>query len=419
MPRNHCQTSLLFVLHAFSATPHSPTIAMANRVFLESGFRALTLKGIWVGQMDAIVAVQSPEIDKFARLMGRLERAGFQSLLDYAVQDNAVTKSVIVALKDSDSRAQWFQNEAQFNLALATRLIPSSSANMPLYFDGATMMQYQFTSRIVEEAWCRRRTGRNPIMGNDYKWCQRGHGFSPDLVNIPRSHLSVRPSTVANGGRGVYSTQRIAHGSTVALDEYINCIYAPSTTVHYMDLADETFDETISSFWSTVYVGYLAGYGFEATDYVRDGQEWSTSLIFAITLTCRIRTLTAFWQGPEAIAVEPGIMSFVNHGCNGTYNTGHRFNETEMTMELGRGPQGIALDEFPTYHPRAARHFPFAPHYLTMALQDIEPDTELLDNYLTYGGVKNLEYWDENLRDLKLVCSGGIGSITRYEMPDD
>jgi hypothetical protein len=112
--------------------------------------------------------------------------------------------------------------------------------------------------------------------------------------------------------------------------------------------------------------------------------------------------------------VEPGILSFLNHGCHGTYNTGRRFAETEMTIELGRGPQGIASNEFPVYHPRASRHFPFQPLGLSI-LADIEPGTELLDNYLIYGGMRNLEYWVENLRDLKLVCSGGIGSITRYE----
>jgi hypothetical protein len=112
-------------------------------------------------------------------------------------------------------------------------------------------------------------------------------------------------------------------------------------------------------------------------------------------------------------------MSFSNHGCNGTYNTGYRFSQTELTIELGRGPQDIAWAEFPTYHPRASRHFPFLPHDLAMALHDIEPGTELLDNYLIYGGLENIEYWEDNLRDLKLMCSGGIGSITRYEMPDD
>jgi hypothetical protein len=129
--------------------------------------------------------------------------------------------------------------------------------------------------------------------------------------------------------------------------------------------------------------------------------------------------LLVILQGPLAVGVEPGILSFMNHGCNGTYNTGHRWIETELTIELGQGPPDIAWDEFPVYHPRASRHFPFVPHDLSTVLQDIEPDTELLDNYLTYGGVEDMQYWDENLRDLKLMCSGGIGSITRYEMPDD
>jgi hypothetical protein len=234
-------------------------------------------------------------------------------------------------------------------------------------------------------------------------------------VNIPTLHLSVRPSTVANGGRGVYSTQRVPLGSTLALDDYVNHIYAPSTTIEYMHRAMEAFDESISSFWSVVYWGYIEGYGFSLTEYVRCGQEWQASLLLTVDLTCGL----PISQGPLAVGVEPGILSFMNHGCNGTYNTGHRWTETELTIELGQGPPDIAWDEFPVYHPRASRHFPFVPHDLSTALQDIEPDTELLDNYLTYGGVGDMQYWDENLRDLKLMCSGGIGSITRYEMPDD
>jgi hypothetical protein len=266
---------------------------MAKRAFLESSFEALTAEGIWVGQVDALAAVQSPlDIGTFARLIRRLERAGFESLLDYTVGPNNgmdytdYAKSFVVAFKDSDSRAQWFQNEAQVDLALRTRMvIPNSDTDaVPLYFDGATMMQYQFTSRIVEEAWCNRR--RN-TMGKDV-WCQRGHGFSPDLVNVPKSSLLVGPSTVANGGRGVFSNQSIALGSTLALDEYSHRIYVPSTTVDYMDLAMDALD-SISSFWSTVYVGYLNGYGYETTDYVRNVGENGFSVVVApgtLTMHC-------------------------------------------------------------------------------------------------------------------------------------
>jgi hypothetical protein len=116
-----------------------------------------------------------------------------------------------------------------------------------------------------------------------------------------------------------------------------------------------------------------------------------------------------------AAAVEPGIMSFLNHGCNGTYNTGMLLTETELTVELGRGPAGIVSYDIPAYHPRMTRHFPSTPDDVNVALRDIPAGSELLDNYLVFGGVDNVEYWDENLVDLKNMCSGRSGSITQYE----
>ena len=47
-------------------------------------------------------------------------------------------------------------------------------------------------------------------------------------------------------------------------------------------------------------------------------------------------------------------------------------------------------------------------------LRDIEAGEELLDNYIFYGG-PNGEYFDENLAELKQLCSGGTGMVLEYE----
>jgi hypothetical protein len=117
-----------------------------------------------------------------------------------------------------------------------------------------------------------------------------------------------------------------------------------------------------------------------------------------------------------AIAVEPGIMSFINHGCRGTNNIGWRLIENEMTLDYGHIPKVVVQDSrLPVYHPRVSRHFPLSPNDVTTTLVDIAADSELLDNYLTYGGVASIDAWNAHLGSLKLVCSGGIGSITEYE----
>jgi hypothetical protein len=119
-----------------------------------------------------------------------------------------------------------------------------------------------------------------------------------------------------------------------------------------------------------------------------------------------------------ASGVESGIMTFVNHGCNGTYNTGMATNETELSIALGRGPQGILTYDalIRPYHARMARHFPSTPEDgVNFALVDLQPGTEVLDNYLVFGGIESIDYWDDNLRELQTVCSGGSGLISNYE----
>jgi hypothetical protein len=116
-----------------------------------------------------------------------------------------------------------------------------------------------------------------------------------------------------------------------------------------------------------------------------------------------------------AAAVEPSIFSFLNHGCNGTYNTGMALDETEQTVPLGRGPVGIVKDDMPAYHPWLTRHFPSSPDDINIALRDIYAGEEILENYLVFGGVESIEDWDENLSELQTICAGGSGLISKYE----
>jgi hypothetical protein len=47
-----------------------------------------------------------------------------------------------------------------------------------------------------------------------------------------------------------------------------------------------------------------------------------------------------------------------------------------------------------------------------IAMRDIQPHEELFDNYITYGGV---EYWNENLDEIKAICSGSLGLVSQVE----
>ena len=118
--------------------------------------------------------------------------------------------------------------------------------------------------------------------------------------------------------------------------------------------------------------------------------------------------------------VDPGIMTYVNHGCNGTYNVGVPLNETEMTVELGQGPEGVYdLDGNDVYNPFDERHYPMWECDKFITLRDLEAGEELFDNYLAFGGGQETEDWENNLLELKTMCSGGKGRVHMYEDIDE
>lgn len=112
--------------------------------------------------------------------------------------------------------------------------------------------------------------------------------------------------------------------------------------------------------------------------------------------------------------IEPSLWSFVNHGCNGTYNIGTPLNVTEVSLTTGTPPNDLYDDENEVFDPFSERHYPAWGCSDFVALRDIEAGEELFDNYLVFGGSKT-EDWLDNLQELQSVCSGGIGLVSSYE----
>ena len=106
-------------------------------------------------------------------------------------------------------------------------------------------------------------------------------------------------------------------------------------------------------------------------------------------------------------------MTFVNHGCNSTYNVGTPLILNELTAPLGVGPGSEYDDINDVYHPYNDRRFPLWECEKFIALRDIEK--ELFDNYLVFGGGDSIEDWDKNLLELKSICQGKSGTIAEYE----
>jgi hypothetical protein len=107
-------------------------------------------------------------------------------------------------------------------------------------------------------------------------------------------------------------------------------------------------------------------------------------------------------------------MTFVNHGCNKTYNTGGESSIDELTSDVDVFPDnlnGRSHAQTSTYNPVVDRHLRHAADY---SLRDIKAGEEILDNYLAFIG--NEKDWASDVQHLRDLCSGHtIGTVTEYE----
>ena len=226
---------------------------------------ALGSEGIFVAQVgetdsfDDAPETLYPDHD-FSSFLRHLQQAGFESISDFDEAHGRLGAqwSFLIAKKDHESRAKWFKNEAELQREMHNRLLTAKDGESPLrFFDGASMMQYQFPSRVVETIWCR---------GHPEE-CESGHGYDPELSFVPVTAFEVKPSAIANGGRGVFTKEFIPKGSIIALDKCVHSMYASSGTSTVLDESHENFE---ADFFEVLYSLYLEGYGWSGNEHVSE-----------------------------------------------------------------------------------------------------------------------------------------------------
>ena len=230
-----------------------------NSALIEAFFQALGEDGIFVAQVGESDEIDDPpesldpDSQHFSAFLNGLQYAGFESLIDYDEAHGRLVEiwTFLLAMKDSESRSNWFVSEAEMQLIIQKRSMRTKNGESPfLYFDGASMMNYQFPSRVVEETWCREKS-------NECK----GHGFDPEITSVPRSSFEVKQSAIALGGRGVFAKDFIQKGSFIGLEDCVHGMLLPSTTYDLMGESAEKF-ANMSDFWDVAYWGYVDGYGW-------------------------------------------------------------------------------------------------------------------------------------------------------------
>lgn len=117
--------------------------------------------------------------------------------------------------------------------------------------------------------------------------------------------------------------------------------------------------------------------------------------------------------------MDSSILTFVNHGCRGTYNVGTATPYDEFTADLSKGPSedvgGLSHVGTSVFNPVIDRNLLFSGD---QSIRDIPAGSEILDNYLAFiGGEK---YWEVDVKDLRAHCSGEDTewSVTEYESWD-
>jgi spermidine synthase len=361
-----------------------------NDTFVKSFYNSLSDNGILVMELGESPDSRDPDEMKSGDknrvvALNLLESAGFESI--HAFEEShcgfGAAWTFIVAFKSYSSRKLWYANSAEIELAIQKRTVRTKSGNSPLrYFDGATMMSYQVPSRTIETVFCRRDPA--PYACND-----NAFQFVPELPNLPASSMEVRISGQGeHSGRGVFTKVNVVNGTYISAETSAKSLrFYPSTYKIIIDLVEKCEKQAEEL---EVFEHYMHGYGFSS------------------------RRL-----GETEVFVDSSIVTFVNHGCNGTFNIGIATDFDEFTTDT-RTPPAALMGQSHTgtsvFNPVIDRHLFYSGD---VSLRDIDAGEEILDNYLNFIGSQ--EAWEDDVNDLRKQCSGEVtpDSVSEYENYSD
>jgi len=207
------------------------------------------------------------------------------------------------------------------------------------------------------------------------------------IPNIPVTDFQVKTSTLGEGaGRGVFTMVDIPVGAYIMQEDAVHTI---AFTPYTVKIVEETLDFTDGKAGeSQKILAFMYGYGYESNVLGNTGH-----------------------------FVDSSINTFINHGCNGTFNYGppKRLHISESQADPTRYPWPQA-DK--TFSPMIDRNFESEWSSSDKALQDIEKGGELFLNYLYL--TKNEDEWAETVRSLNAQCSGEeIGLVAMVDNTKD
>lgn len=343
--------------------------------FVETLYNSLTDDGVIVLQLGEAPGEEDPgeEFTKSSRrrtLIYLLEEVGFETMhfFDDGNCGFEAPWSFLVAMKDGDIDSRWYMSEAAVEVAIHERTVRTVSGKPALkYFDGSVKRDYHYPHKGAERVFCR----SLPTPES----CNQNIDVSRPDVDL--SAFEVRMSSIGDGsGRGVFATVDIKKGSSIARKYNSHPVRATSENMHY-----------IEQYELDALYNYLDGYG------------WSADIF-----------------GGEEYLVEPTFMTFVNHGCNGTFNVieWNSYVQKHFVTEQDATPRDYSHWRDEVYDLSSDRHQYSSALMYSVATRDIKAGEEILSNYVFYTSEEHL--WWQDVMSLQRICSGEeVGFITKTE----
>jgi hypothetical protein len=246
--------------------------------------------GILVAQLgedetiDSTGAKHSPKM--LARMfIKQLTHHGFQRIQSYteAHGDFLAPWGYMIAFKCADcSFIRWHSNQAMIDLEVQRRSVATvngSTDRLFRFFDGATLIGYQYPTRVSEELFCR----DLPTP----KGCDHGHGLSPERNHASVELLDVRRTTIPNISHVVLSSQDIRRDSYLALDESsYNIMVMPPTANVIEQYKDASYNCSPWKMLNTFFLeyGYTSNTLGEATYFV------DSNVLLLLNRSCHVNS---------------------------------------------------------------------------------------------------------------------------------
>ena len=382
--------------------------------FVETLYNSLSDDGVIIFQLGEAPEYSSPAAQLTSASMREnfihlLVEIGFESLHIYEDGNCGFSApwTFLIAFKADGGNHAWYMNPAEVDVEIHDRILRTKSGNHALnYFDGATMNSYRTPHKVFESVFCRAEPKPDSCITDRFR------------ESVPVSDLEVKMSSVGDGsGRGVFTKVDIKQGTAIAKDVSVQTVHIPGSS---LDLIwwHVTKSEDIKHLF-----GYIDGYGWEVHTHV------SVLFLYSTWQKARLmyKYLTLFvsidQKGAKEYFVEPSIMTFTNHGCNGTFNA-LDWKAYENWVEGHKGAivseQNATADKFEEYREEvydmfADRHIKNVALGYNVATRDIKAGEELLDNYVYY--VSSRDEWFSESKELKDICNGvDVGYITKSEI---